>query len=331
MHRSDMLNAVMLLSIMQLALAMPTALVLQDDSHDAITQPHEVVKKSQMDCNVYGDPHVKSWTGATCDLYGLGIFPMISLQGFQVQTMFCPPPRTRIETITEVKYKKMRASVIVGTAVRIGNDIVTIVGNEMIGNGVAIPITTHGEGSSDVAVGALTVHAYADPRKGNTQAKIEAADGTIFNLTNVNDAKSATGSLQNVHAYARSQETDGYCANVCADGATEGAKIRRVDGHHSMFSASQLQTMMASCNAVEMDQYVACGATPSAASVCTALSLNSETARAACQAGCPGIADDKLESCIFDYCEMGEDTAIAAGCADDDEALETADGASQSK
>lgn len=326
-----MLYSIMFLSIMQLTLAMPTALVPQDDSHDAITQSHKVAKKSQMQCNVYGDPHVKSWTGARCDLYGLGVFPMISLPGFEVQTMFCPPPRQRIETLTEVKYKKMKASMIAGTAVRIGNDTLTIIGDEMIGNNVPIEITTRGTGSSDVTVGALTVHAYRNPSKGNTQAKIEAADGTSVKVTNVHDSKSSPGFLQNVHAYTESQETDGYCANTCADGATEGAKIRRVDDHDSMFSVSQLQAMMASCNAVEMDPYIACGTTPSAASVCTALGLNSETARAACQAGCPGMADDKIESCVFDYCEMGEDTAIAAGCADDDEAMEAADGASERK
>jgi hypothetical protein len=65
-----------------------------------------------------GDPHMVSFSGKSFDLMGLGVFPLVDLDGLKAQTFHCPV----------AKGKVVGASSNVGLALSTGTDVLVILG-----------------------------------------------------------------------------------------------------------------------------------------------------------------------------------------------------------
>ena len=128
-----------------------------------------------MICKSTGDPHVTTFSGHRCNLHGLGVFPLVELPDVKAQTFHCPA--TRVWN---------GASTIAGVAIRIGNDVVTIIGGEVSGNGAVL------SGSSGV-VGGLTVTTPS-----SNKVRVETASGMWLESQLRSTGNIPVGYLQNV-------------------------------------------------------------------------------------------------------------------------------------
>jgi hypothetical protein len=217
-----------------------------DDDTGDTPNPPEFMK-----CKLTGDPHLKTFASPerrVCDLFGLGVFPVVALPGFHGQAFHCPPPAEQ----DEAGLWKQRPSFIAGAAVKFGNDIVTVVGDTaLLVNGEAIVVKKRGQ-LVFKEYGSLRVAAKFDKKKKKTELRVthvptqQKFNVNIFKTFKIGGVD-GTQRLD-VHVVATNQNWKGLCANMCAmERGDVVQSVEKQDGQ-VLFSASEVETLTNLCD-----------------------------------------------------------------------------------
>merc|ERR1719197_726534 len=149
-------------------------------------------QEARLKCNAWGDPHVEKFFdsssgkgGDHCVVYGVGVFPFVKLDNYEVQVFHCPPR-------AGMQYGHGR-SMITATAAKLGDDVITMIGDEILGNGQPVP-----EGAWN-KMGNLYVHNWKWNGGSHVEARNEATH-TVITAVRIDDSASSTNYSQNVHA-----------------------------------------------------------------------------------------------------------------------------------
>ena len=275
-------------------------------------------------CKQWGDPHAQTFANVSCQLFGNGLFPVVSLPAltpsspsFEAQAFHCPP--------TAPSAKQGRASTLVAIAVKYGDDVVTIIGPKVVANGQEVPALAKTQENKNAVTkaGALSITSWADTKKvGNVKTSIEAPGGLSLRATKVgatNAASKATlGYLMNFNAFAPSLPLDnGTFDNTCA--VVYGGDVKSVlaQGGQAIFSAADLQSLRNACGAPQ-DETIVCsevkletmkGTPPVPLKMLNDPKYANE--KKACEAGCSCASMVGIEDCISDTVNMDGDVAAA--------------------
>jgi len=273
--------------------------------------------KTTMSCSIYGDPHVRGFDGETkCDLFGLGLFPLVSLPGFIAQGFHCPPPLQQ-KTSTG-GYKNLKPSFLAASALKIGNDVVTLVGHDLKVNGNLIPITAT---KKTQVLGKLTISTKFVAKKNVTHVSIGGEHSYRVKLLAIDardHQKMATGTVSAFYASSTKLETQGYCASACnvkPDGRIASVKKQNAV---PLLTAADLDQLHSECGAME-DDAIYCKDEPSASNVCNAANISSDAAFLACKNACSCADGDGLAKCQYDYCQLNADESALEACADENQ------------
>lgn len=266
---------------------------------------------TKLKCNAWGDPHIEKFFntstkkgGEHCVVYGVGVFPFVTLQDYKVQVFHCPPR-------AGMQYGHGR-SMIVATAAKLGNDLVTMIGEEIMGNGVPVPAGGHNK------VGKLIVHNYKWRNGAHVEARNEAT-GTILTAVRIDDNSSSTNYSQNVHADLKMTSPEAMSRKAKGDGTLCGSDCPitlAVPEKDIMFTKDQMEKLMDACGN-EFDESLACSAEPSPKAICGSYKQSHTEAERVCKLHCPCGGTHGLTTCITDWCRLGGDDVAGDDCAEE--------------
>lgn len=272
-------------------------------------------------CSVHGDPHVEGFGNQPrCDLFGIGLFTLVSLPGVEAQAFFCPPPRV-IKDPDLAKRSKLMASYMSAIAIRTGGpggEQVKMIGHTVTtGNGTTL-------GVGDWHVGAdVFVKVRDNPAKHAQFFNLYAKD-LFVNVASIAEPRAAAGYLENFKIEVPAQPIEGYCPNACATPAGEIIQSVSRQNGPKLFSQADITLLMNDCSAATfMDDAITCGKKPSNCNVCHDNKISCDLAQKLCTAGCVGGDAEMIEDCVFDYCEMGGADSAIASCAANAVAIDT--------
>jgi hypothetical protein len=269
-----------------------------------------------MKCSIHGDPHISTFEGTRCDLYGLGLFPLVSLPGFVAQGFHCPPPLQ--EKGDTGAFQNLKPSFLAGTALKIGKDTVTLVGHTVMANGQTVDDgkTTAGDLTIDINTKVTPLGSKHPGLKKTFVMVTSPINGYSAHLVTIDaneNLATATGWTQNFRANSNNQTVDGYCASAC--NVKMGGRIASVEQQNAapLLSPADLDLLHQSCGTTS-DDAIFCEPEPTACNVCNAAGISCDEAYTECKAAC-GCADDEgLSQCQFDYCQYKGEVAALESC-----------------
>ena len=267
-------------------------------------------------CSVHGDPHVTNFLGhERCDLFGVGLFSLVSLPNIEVQAFFCPPPRV-IKNPDVGRSSVLKPSYMSALAIRSGGpggEQVKYIGQMVTtGNGTIVGI------GKDQTVGDLKLTVKENPAKHAHYLGVYGSDFMI-NMNSIKEPLAAAGYLENFKIQVPNQPVEGYCPNACATPAGELIQSVSRQNGPKLFSQADIDHLMTDCSvSVYMDDQIMCGKKPSNCNVCSDNNVSCDEAMKKCTDGCVGGDVGMIADCVFDYCEMSgsghsADSAIV-GC-----------------
>jgi hypothetical protein len=271
-------------------------------------------------CKQWGDPHAKTFANVSCQLFGNGLFPIVSLPAltpsspsFEAQAFHCPP--------TAPSANQGRPSTLVAIAVKYGDDVVTVIGPKVVANGKEV---TPANKKAVTTAGALSITSWVNANKvGNVKTNIEAPGGLSLMATKIGAShvasKATLGYLMNFNAFAPSLPLDsGTFDNTCAVVYGGDVKSVQAQGGRSIFSAADLASLRNACGAPQ-DETIACsedklemnqGGPPIPLKMIDHPKYANE--KKACKAGCSCATLLGIEDCIADSINMDVPDAVEA-------------------
>jgi len=234
---------------------------------------------------------MRTFSGHSCDLMGVGVFPLVALDDLRVHSFHCPATAGWSGASTNV-----------GVALRVGTDTVVLRGTSLVINGQA---TTS-------SVGAINVLTYGSTFEINVGSLKLVS--TTFATSNI-----PTGYFQNVRVSVPTQASGaGSAASICGVQSSQNNLIPRVASTEGIFSSTDVSELQAICGTPGVGPQ-ACGPSPPACTVCAQVGIDCQVARSACEAACSCGGVSAIENCMFDYCAMGGDATAGEACAEANE------------
>ena len=244
-------------------------------------------------CGSVGDPHVSTFSGHSCDLQGRGIFTIVSVPGFTVQSYHCPATRGWIGASTNV-----------ATAASDGLNVVAVVGKEVYHNGKKIPYGTNYDlpktgGSVEFSGSSTTIKTYT---------------GGVLRVDYMPTSYLPHGPwYNNIYMESYEQSFDGNAPSACT--AHINNLIPKVKISASLLPYTAIKPIHDACGGRDVDpNWGACGKAPSLETVCQQTNTDLASARPSCKAGCPCGTSTHIDNCVFDFCAMAGNAAAAEDC-----------------
>merc|ERR1712203_144362 len=248
-------------------------------------------------CRSNGDPHVRTYDERKIDVQGHGVFSLSKTDGVQVEAFHCPADK-----------KWIGASVNAGVAFKVEatGDVVQILGDDVWINGVKST-----EGTSNIAL-----MKWADKLK----VRVRVGDFKIVTKEKYSE-NIPTDYMMNVSIEVEEESNflTTYGKTIC--GIEHGHKdenlvMTLIKSSETLFSAENYQWLVETCGVPPGDDWVVPEDPVDPETVCIEKGIPFLEAETECRAACHCADEEAVQSCIFDYCALGGDSAALQSCDD---------------
>jgi len=187
-------------------------------------------------CNSVGDPHVRTFSGHSCGVMGVGIIPLVDLVGVRVEAYSCG---LRSDS-------GLPGSLNVGLAVAVGDDRVYIVNDALpqVKTGLALFPSSVGPLISDAAMGDILLSNQSDG------VHVTIGDYLSFITSRVDDPRSPMGYRVDVHLEVAPMPLGSALGkSVCTVTPGSAASFPAVASNASLFTSGMLSEFEDFCGA----------------------------------------------------------------------------------
>ncbi|MDC0526315.1 hypothetical protein OAO87_04855, partial [bacterium] len=239
-------------------------------------------------CECFGDPHMRSFSGKMFDLMGVGMYPLIELNGIRAQTYHCP-----------VSSGWEGASSAVAVALQVGEDRVVVKGNKAKINGQDSKL----DGDGDMTVGNVQIsikfHREVEVHLGGVRL--------LSKRVKIGQLLPSLGYMMNVLVEMAEQPTQGHSTSICGVKDSSDCPIPKIPSTDAIFDADDIKELEGACGTEDNTHHnkmgdALCADPKLQCEVCSHADIDCNAALKACHSACPCAPLEAIDECVFDYC-----------------------------